>query len=636
MLLASLVAAGCQKDETAVTLKAVTEHLKSADKSFIDNDRFTCWSNGDVVWINDNCYAVNIADGECTISGIPRSDAGYVAFYPASLATDNTVATGSAITNLCLPDVYTYREGEVPVVMAAYLNSATGAIAFHNACMVLQLNLYNNHTCSLRIASIRISNTHAPLSGMFQITGLNGDVPALSAQGDNRKNMSVKIDDTSPITIAPGGNATVYVVLPPTDAYPYNRFTVEVDAVDPSSSGSNFTLYQFTHRQSDNVSGCFQRNMLVPINIQLNSPHTVTLKGQGTANNPYQISSYDDLAAMERLVNMGYAPIGASCQPFASAYYRMTNNIDAWGRPALHPIGTYANNFTGHFDGDGNYIDGLHIEGEECVGLFGYISHGAVIRRLELDGIYLTATDVNTVFAGNVCGHADGATIDRCYSSAMDLTCSAANAYIGYVVGEMTGERGCRGVVSNCYSGYGIMGVSIPQDNNAYFFGGVVGHLVNSTVVNAYIIDLSFVYVPDSYIGGIVGCADGDSYIVNCYAGYVYWLQSVVPGKTADICAVVGSQCHINYCYYHENLFAVGAPPVTNTLNNLKYISYRQAAAEPSGGRITLTDYLQYYVDRWGHSFSTTLCPWSDELYNFDPESPNLNPEQGLGPYFSI
>ncbi|MDR3013192.1 MAG: DUF3244 domain-containing protein [Chitinispirillales bacterium] len=176
--------------------------------------------------------------------------------------------------------------------------------------------------------------------------------------------------------------------------------------------------------------------------------------------------------------------------------YVLVANIDASmsrvmnDRQGFEPIGTYANPFTGTFDGQGYSITGLYINRPQLghVGLFGHIDRGAWVRNLGV-----LADVVSGSFAvGALAGGNDG-TITNCYSAG-----SVRAGRTESNVGGLVGVNG--GTVNRSYSVASVFG----QEN----VGGLAGLLVSVTqgAIN------------DSYAGGMVSGVSK----VGGLAGYVF------------------------------------------------------------------------------------------------------------------
>lgn len=117
--------------------------------------------------------------------------------------------------------------------------------------------------------------------------------------------------------------------------------------------------------------------------------------GDGTENDPYQISNGSHLAYLAQEANAGNS--------FGGEYFVLTNDIvlnegDAttWGTSApanaLDPIGVWKSGFAGYFDGHDHTISGLYQNGSGNMGLFGNLGGGAVITNLALINTYVKSS----------------------------------------------------------------------------------------------------------------------------------------------------------------------------------------------------------------------------------------------------
>lgn len=559
-----MLMASCTKEsDELVTLNVNLEQYNSTNKSYIDNEGYSCWLNGDDVRINSEVKSITISNGRCKINNATYSENGYTALYPASLTTNATIMGSSEITGIQLPteQIYETVEGQqqVPTVMAAHLATATGTINFYNACIALKITLVNNYSRTLQLESVTVSDNIAPLCGSFSITGVNSTTPSLSHVGtitDADKKVTLQMS-TGGITLTTGNEVTLYVILPPTADYENNKFTIEVKALDYEDITNSVavTVYEFSHTQSDQASGALARNTMAPIHINLNDAlHTTVLKGVGTENNPYRIYDMADLRSMQKLVNAGQNPImGAT--PFASAYYQLMADINAYGADAFLPIGTTNNNFTGHFDGLNHTIANISV----WCGLFGYISQGASITNLTVSNATVDMTD--TPVGGIVCAHADRSVIDHCRVSgtATFTNVGTSAAYMGGIVGEATALTVGSSTVTNCHCAARIT----LQGSAAHRLGGIAGHLLNSSVCNCYtqVNDNTenqvTISIGNAYAGGIVGRCDGGAGIVNCYYG-IHDNATGAEAHFADLCSEISSATRITYCYYSHRINILG------------------------------------------------------------------------------
>ena len=559
---------GCNKDnDGVVSLNVTVDQYAGSGKLFIDEELYACWSNNDAVRINGDTRNIVINGSQCRLENVPQSETGYVALYPDDFATDATVMTSSSITNLLIPATQTYAVDAagrqlVPAAMAAYQSSSTGTeLSFHNACVALKIALSNNYSRNLLISSVSVSASEAPLSGSFNITGISNGTPVLeyanAVVSDDDRIVTLQIDDG--LSLASGDDVSLYLMLPPTAAYSSNKFTVHVTAYDEVEALTNtaVTVYEFDHTQAASASGVIARNKMVPVNISLNEPHTLVLKGIGTEQNPYKIYSVDDLLSMSYLVNQGYAPIGNG-RPFASAYYKLMGTLFFNNGDEMSAIGTTTNNFTGHFDGNGNAIRDINV----LEGIFGYACNATISNLVVVNA---NVDMVGQEVSGVVCAHADHCVIDACrITGTVSFTNPPASsaAYIGGIVGEAMARTTDDCIIKNCHCGATI---SLASGTVAHRLGGIAGHLLNSQVLNSYTkINNSATSSPafsvgNAYAGGIVGRSDGGSSIVNCYFG-IHDHFNGVAGHTADLCGEISSSTRITHSFFADRIVAIGSP----------------------------------------------------------------------------
>ena len=101
------------------------------------------------------------------------------------------------------------------------------------------------------------------------------------------------------------------------------------------------------------------------------------ISGYGTNENPYLISSAEDLSFMRDMINSGD-------ESYSNAYYKQTCNIvinESLDNIAL--VWESVSSFSGVYDGGYFYIKGIYINNDsDCQGLFG-INRG-VIKNLGL------------------------------------------------------------------------------------------------------------------------------------------------------------------------------------------------------------------------------------------------------------
>ena len=128
--------------------------------------------------------------------------------------------------------------------------------------------------------------------------------------------------------------------------------------------------------------------------------------------------------------------------------------------------------FNGTFDGQMHTISGLYmVTSESYRGLFGATDPKAKIRNFYLKNSYFESTGGNQY--GSIVGNAKG-TIENIYSEAIML------GNVGDQIGGLIGSTSTQGSVSmsNCW-----FAGSVTSQKAASYFGGLIGHVVNSTTI---------------------------------------------------------------------------------------------------------------------------------------------------------
>ena len=191
------------------------------------------------------------------------------------------------------------------------------------------------------------------------------------------------------------------------------------------------------------------------------------------------------------------------------------------------PIGTSNEHpFKDTFDGNGKTITGLKCTdaSKYYVGLVGY-AVGATIQNVTVKDSSFNGDE----YIGAVCGYIkNGGTITGCTNSGSAVS---GNNHLGGIAGYAANSP-----VQRCFNSGAVTG-QIGK------FGGIVGKAEDATVQdcgNTGAVKEADVYETPAYYGGIVGLAEGDSTIENCY--------NADKNTAAPIC---GSEfCDLSNCYY--------------------------------------------------------------------------------------
>ena len=217
--------------------------------------------------------------------------------------------------------------------------------------------------------------------------------------------------------------------------------------------------------------------------------------GTGTAEDPYEIATAEQLRDFAALVNSGHTTVSAKLT--ADIDLSTICGADVEGGTSWTPIGSGSNSYTGTFDGDGHSVSGLYIytPNGANVGLFGYVGQSGSVKNLRVDG-----NVSGSEYVGGVVGRVFVGSITNCVNHAKVHSSGTA----GGVVGENEGGR-----VTNCYN--------TGQVSGSNDVGGVVG-FVNSSSTCKVEYCYNFGKVTGGTGGSVVGDNDGDAdQVTSCY-----------------------------------------------------------------------------------------------------------------------
>lgn len=255
--------------------------------------------------------------------------------------------------------------------------------------------------------------------------------------------------------------------------------------------------------------------------------------GDGTKDNPYQISNAAQLALLHEKM------IGED-KEYARAYYVLTADIvindvsdfESWENTAPEyswiPIGFEANEFDGVFDGKGYTISGLYINTNCSIsdsgstnnyGLFDTVN--GTIKNIKIEQSYIAVSGAKCN-VGSIAGQLnDEAVIDNCSSTAV-LNCytNSLGGIAGYIqggvhliIGSNAKEKELRyTTISNCTFAGKITQI---QDEVLSDIGGISGRSDGNIHNCVNIGTIKFASNNVDCVGGIVGRM-GDGTLSNC------------------------------------------------------------------------------------------------------------------------
>lgn len=233
--------------------------------------------------------------------------------------------------------------------------------------------------------------------------------------------------------------------------------------------------------------------------LTMQTPETLTfnLSGKGTYAEPYLIKTPADLMTLSQT---------SQKNSFKNKYFRLENDIDMAGVTGYLPIGTAKAAFAGHFNGNGNTIKNLTLDGiaYNYQGLFGVMYEGSSVKNLKMTDVRITA---NGYFIGAVAGYSMGE-IDNC---SMSGSVTGNGVYVGGIVGRTYAP------LTNCHTSGLVAGNGD--------VGGVAGytyHQVTACHSDATVRLPAYFNQPLACVGGIIGVAqsysvDREGVISDCY-----------------------------------------------------------------------------------------------------------------------
>ena len=265
--------------------------------------------------------------------------------------------------------------------------------------------------------------------------------------------------------------------------------------------------------------------------------------GSGTQDDPWLISSVEDLQLLANTINNGKAAgYDADCTNtgdeipgnYHGYYFKQTADLNLSRIENWDPIG-YSGSFyfAGNYDGGGYTITGAKSTGKvderneddtesygcATAGIFGWVAFGSV-ENLHVENANFVATGQNNYsYVGGIAAVAFAASIENCTvkNSALESKRDNNNNCAGGVAGYSTGAtfKNCASISNNIQSmAYG--GGFVGESDDDYGVG-------NSTYTNCYTADCSVnATTPDSqgtsFAGGFIGMIVSDIALTNCYA----------------------------------------------------------------------------------------------------------------------
>lgn len=285
------------------------------------------------------------------------------------------------------------------------------------------------------------------------------------------------------------------------------------------------------------------------------------IKGDGTSNNPWEITTAAHLEALALRIN------AALDNELNGKYYKLMNDIDLSDYPEWNPIGDYntcgANGcarFNGYFDGNNKVIKNLAIycPGKNYRGFFGYVEDSR-IEDLGIEDCMIIGYNES----GGLAGAASRSDFSNCYTTGVVGGGQPYDIVRGGNMGGLIGQIGACNIyqcfstveiVGNIVQAGGLVGASYTSNINECYatgnvvgqkhFGGLVGFNTQTIIKNCYatgnIIGSKEHYTTECYnAGGLVGWNYEGSFISHCYATGKVVGRSRLGGLVGDNSAII-------------------------------------------------------------------------------------------------
>ena len=273
-----------------------------------------------------------------------------------------------------------------------------------------------------------------------------------------------------------------------------------------TASSSDSSIVSYDNGMCVAKMGGTARVTFTTSNARFRNLYCDVIVGDGSFENPYYISSAEQLAS-----------IGRSDSNYSSnAYFKLVNDIDA----SEYNDGYWQiiSEFNGVLDGNGYKIANIVIDNKndnnvisiENAGIFGIVSANAQIYNLRVDDIYIVGSFVNV---GSIAGVSYG-TIDKIEVTKAFFDVEAET--VGGIVGRLaTSDNANRNIATITTSSADVtMGQSQKVSDNGVTYvntgisgmiGGIAGQNMGGIISNTYSVGKVVLGESNVTYGGIVG-----------------------------------------------------------------------------------------------------------------------------------
>lgn len=479
--------AACQKEDTFL-YHLRTEPFQTDAKVHLGDDYYALWDAGDSVFV----LGANGTTSWGPVSA-PYYDGGNrIGEYEIELSSplqagDMLLYCGPRGTGTCyvkdsLNRYYIQYEGQqyltlqdgtqlITAPMAA-LYSSGNSITFRNLMALMKVTVTNNTSQALDLQSITLESSQSVLQGRFELATRNGALCLDTLPGACSRNVSLNFA-SGQATLSGGASQNFYIAVPPLAAG--NTFSLHVRA--KGHSDSHYYRCDKTSSATPALGASQMATGLVASNFtQVSFP----LYGSGTADNPYQIASVQDLVNLSQMI---YDGIGNS------AHYKLMNDINCAGSNVIIGVATTSGAlgdnmmFRGELDGNGHTLSNVfgsddrpHAPYNDYPhrGLFGCVKD-AYIHDLHISGSYtlaMPASHQQNVYhhAGIIAAESKGNTRFVNVTASGSITTTTSQCLKDLSVGGFVGRAVDNTTFTACTNQ-----VAINVSSNRVIAGGFVG-----------------------------------------------------------------------------------------------------------------------------------------------------------------
>ncbi|WP_186007712.1 PGF-pre-PGF domain-containing protein [Halanaeroarchaeum sulfurireducens] len=219
--------------------------------------------------------------------------------------------------------------------------------------------------------------------------------------------------------------------------------------------------------------------------------------GNGTAENPYEVSNWTQLADVNEDPTAHYVlvnDLNKSTDGYDQYANTTANNGSGWV-----PLGNSTTTFTGTFNGQWHTIDGLYIDRPDNLrnGLFGHIGSGGEVTKVGVTNVNITADQVTGALAGR-----NNGLITNSYAT------GEVDGVNGERIGGLVGYNEGDGTIENSFSRVNVT-------STAEKVGGLVGDNSNAIIKKSY--STGYVDASAADTGGLTGREDGSTTVVDSF-----------------------------------------------------------------------------------------------------------------------